>query len=204
MPAPDRSSDVARICANHPEAFPRTDQNDAARLVLLRGVIIPALNAIDGGRWGYLTKTDQRQPDGSYKVPCDIVMDRVTGWLVDCMTGDGPCWLNHEPPPPAWQWTAVDPVIGPPAPTPDASVSVWVGLPTLKAFDEVGTIVPQPDGTVVLIDATGGVFSVQPDGTLQVRAPGTVGTYERAARDGASLLRYDGTGTTYWIGVRPR
>lgn len=204
MTVPDRSADVRAICERHPEAFPQTDQNDTARLVLLRGVIIPTLNERDGGRWGYLTKTDQRLPDGSYKVPCDILMDRVSSVLVDCMTGSGACWIEHDPPPPEWQWTAV-PTIGTPVTPPGADLSVPVFYePVTMAANALamGTIVPQPDGFVVLITPTGQVLSPQPDGRLELRE--AVGGFERAKRVGPGLLRYDGTGRVFWIEVQPR
>ena len=68
---PNRFADVDAICRAHPEAFVQGEQHDATRLRLLRTVIIPALNRLDEGEWGYLTKTDQPLPDGGYKVPCD-------------------------------------------------------------------------------------------------------------------------------------
>lgn len=200
MPAPNRASDVAAICERHPEAFPTTDQNDAARLVLLRGVIIPTLNVADGGRWGYLTKTDQPLGDGTFKVPCDVLMDRVSGWTVDCMTGDGACWIDHEPPPPAWIWTAV-PAVGVPVVV-AADLSVPVVFAPVVAPVIVGTIVPQPDGSVVLIDGAGRVLSPQPNGTIAWRT--TVGGWERAIRVGHDVLRYDGTGTTFFVLVATR
>lgn len=113
MGMPNRSAEVAALCAQHPEAFPPGDQNDPARLAFLKGTIIPALNRLDGGQWGFMTKTDQ-----GGKVPCDILMWRPTNDVVDCMTGTGGTWIVHDPPPPAWVWTAVDgpdigPIIGP-------------------------------------------------------------------------------------------
>lgn len=204
MTIPDRSADVRAICERHPEAFPQTDQNDTARLVLLRGVIIPTLNERDEGRWGYLTKTDQRLPDGGYKVPCDIVMDRISLITVDCMTGDGACWIPHDPPPPEWEWTAV-PAIGQPVRPAGADLSepVFYEPATLAESARVlGTIVPQPDGWVVLITPTGQVISPQPDGRLELRE--AVGGYERAKRVGPTLLRYDGTGKTFYLDVSPR
>ena len=106
---PNRSAEVAALCAQHPEAFPPGDQNDAARLAFLQGTMIPTLNKLDGGQWGFMTKTDQ-----GGKVPCDILMWRPTNDVVDCMTGTGSAWIVHEPPPPAWVWTAVDGPLNPP------------------------------------------------------------------------------------------
>ena len=103
MSMPNRSAEVAALCAQHPEAFPPGDQNDPARLAFLKGTIIPTLNRLDGGQWGFMTKTDQ-----GGKVPCDILMWRPTNDVVDCMTGTGGAWIVHAPPPPAWVWTAVD------------------------------------------------------------------------------------------------
>jgi len=198
--APDRSADVAAICATHPEAFPQTDQNDAARLVLLRGVIIPALNRLDGGAWGYLTKTDQ-----GGKVPCDVMVWRDTLEVFDCLTGSGGCWIAHGPPPPAWVWTAVPGVVVPPPAAggdvvADGSYAVAY-VP--RVFRTVpGTIVPQAGGDVVLITPAGDVVSVQPNGTIELR--NGVGAWELATPIGAGLLRYDGTGHTFFLLVGPR
>jgi len=109
---PNRSQEVAALCAKHPEAFPPGDQNDPSRLKFLQGTIIPELNKLDGGRWGYMTKTDQ-----GGKVPCDILMWRDTNDVVDCMTGTGSSWIVHAPPPPAWVWTAVGTTPKPQPPT---------------------------------------------------------------------------------------
>ena len=197
---PNRYPEVAAICARFPASFPHdaaghpTADNDAARLVLLQRIIIPTLNLIDDGQWGYLTKTDQDD-----KVPCDILMWRPTNEVIDCMTGSGACWIPHAPPPPEWIWTSVEPFIPPVDPTPpDASVPVFFG-----AVARIGTIVPQAAG-VVLINPDGEVASLQPDGRLEWRAPGTVGAYELATRDGANLLRYDGTGSVYYVAVQER
>lgn len=203
MPVPDRSLDVKAICDYHREAFPHTDQNDAARLVLLRGVIIPYLNgtyAEDDNNWGYLTKTDQRQADGSYKVPCDVLAWRPTMVTIDCMTGTGACWIVQGVAPPAWQWTKA-PELWITPPTVDESVPVYYADDTSCPMI-VGTIVPQPDGFVVLIDAAGAIVSPQPDGRIEMRT--RIGGWERATRVGSSLLRYDGTGSTYYVVVEER
>jgi len=193
MAAPNRLFTLRAICADHPEAFPQDDRNDAARLHLLREIIIPWLNADDGGNWGVLTKTDQGD-----KVPCDVLMWRPTRDVIDCLTGSGACWIEHAPPPPAWVWTAVSHVTPPPTPA-ETSVPVFYGAPTF-----IGTLVPQPNGFVVLINAIGEVVSVQPDGTLEWRAPGTVGAWELATRVGPNLLQYDGTGAVQYVAVRAR
>lgn len=195
---PDRSAQVRAICERHPEAFPQTDQNDTARLVLLRGVIIPQLNVDDGGAWGYLAKTDQRLPDGSYKVPCDVLVWRPTNETVDCMTGSGACWIVQGAAPPAWVWTAVQGVGQPPVH--DVSVPVYFAPTAIPLL--VGTVVPQPDGSAVLINPVGRVVSVQPDGRIEWRE--TVGAWERATPVGSTLLRYDGTGSTYFVMVAER
>jgi hypothetical protein len=193
--APNRYAEVTAICESHPAAFPQDATNDTGRLLLLIGTIIPALNVRDGGDWGYLTKTDQHD-----KVPCDVLVWRPTREVIDCMTGTGACWIVHDPPPPAWVWT---PVLGPPDPPdpapPDASVPVFYGVLTA-----VGTIVPQPNGFVVLIGPNGSVRSVPPNGQLEWRAPGTVGAWELATRVGNNLLRYDGTGSVYYVAVQAR
>jgi hypothetical protein len=202
---PDRFAAVAAICRAHPEAFPRkpdgsaADDNDAARLVLLRGVIIKALNVNDGGLWGCLTKTDQGN-----KIPCDVLVYGPNNWGVDCMTGDGPCWDVYPTSfagNPAWHWTAVrsDVPPRPTPPTPDASEPVYFG-----ALSIVGTLVPQPDDWVVLIGATGEVASIQPDGRLEWRPAGTVGAYERARRLGLNLVEYTVSGARYVVGVVAR
>ncbi len=189
--APHRLDEVRAICGHHPEAFPAGEGNDAARLVLLQTVIIPELNADDDGQWGYLTKTDQHD-----KVPCDVLMWRPTREVIDCLTGTGACWIVHAPPPPEWVWTAVAPIDPPP---PDASVPVVYG-----SLTSIGTLVPQAEGCVVLITPHGDVASIQPGGSLEWRPPGTVGGWERATRVGSNLLRYDGTGSVYFLAVQER
>ncbi|MEP7304226.1 MAG: hypothetical protein ABJA98_01785 [Acidobacteriota bacterium] len=193
---PNREADVDALCRQHPEAFPQDDRNDAARLVLLRGVIIPALNVEDRGYWGFLTKTDQRLPDGSYKVPCDVLVWRPTRETVDCLTGTGACWIVRPAPPPAWEWTAVedpvvpdpdeDPVEDPVEPDPPSEASVPVFYAAATPLR--GTIVPQPGGRVVLINLAGEVASMQPDGRLEWRPPGTVGAWELATLVGTVLV----------------
>jgi len=189
--APNRYPEVAAICARWPDSFPSGEGNDAARRDLLLSIIIPTLNQIDDGDWGYLRKTDQGD-----KVPCDVIVWRPTMEVIDCLTGFGACWIVHAPPPPAWVWTAVDPPVDPLPP--DASVPVFFG-----AVARLGTLVPQAAG-VVLINPLGDVASLQPDGRLEWRAPGTVGAYELATREGPNLLRYDGTGSVFYVAVQER
>jgi hypothetical protein len=207
--APDRRSVVAEICAQHPEAFPKNDQNDPARLILLRGVIIPTLNANvdDGGNWGLCTKTDLRLPDGSFKVPCDILMWRPDGVLIDCMTGDGPCWDVHPPALPGWVWTAVTPPPAPPPPTPPVPATrMALYVPrTLRAQDELreGRIQALDADHVCLLGSDDRILSVQVDGRLEWRGPGAdaIGAWETATWAGSNLLRYDGTGVVWYLAV---
>jgi len=195
MGVPNRLTDVRALCAQHPEAFPAGEGNDAARLRFLQTILIPALNRIDDGDWGYMTKTDQHD-----KVPCDVLIWRPTNAVIDCLTGTGACWIAHAPPPPEWIWTAVEPFVAPPDPPPaDESLPVYWGQ-----LAWIGTLVPQPPGLVVLINAIGEVASLQPDGRLEWRPPGTVGAYELARRVGPNLLRYEGTGAVYDLAVQSR
>jgi hypothetical protein len=212
---PNRYADVDAICNAHPEAFVRGPEHDNTRRALLINTIIPTLNADhpeDRNGWGYMTKTDQPQGDGTYKIPCDVLMWRRTNESVDCLTGSGAMWEVHdEPAPPEWVWTASEgappePVPVPPDPTPDdASVPVWfapgvAAYPVPVVAEIVGTIVPQPSTLAVLIDKTGRVVSVQGDGSLQWR--NSVGPWEVAERWEA--LVYHGTGQPYVILTRPR
>jgi len=52
---PNRAKEVNTLCKAHPEAFPQNENNDSARLAFLKGTIIPELNKLDGGHWGYMT-----------------------------------------------------------------------------------------------------------------------------------------------------
>jgi hypothetical protein len=111
---PNRFAEVSAICAAHPDAFPQDERNDSARLTLLRTVIVPELNKIDGGNWGVMTKTNQ-----GGKVPCDILMWRPTREIVDCMTGSGAMWGELPGvPPPEWVWTPVEAPAPEPVPNP--------------------------------------------------------------------------------------
>jgi hypothetical protein len=110
MNAPDRSAEVRVLCAAHPEAFgPPDETNDARRLALLRTWIVPALNQLDGGRWGLLTKPEQNN-----RVICDCIVWADTREHFDIVTGTGPCWIPHGPMNANWVWTPV----ASPAPTP--------------------------------------------------------------------------------------
>ncbi len=151
-PMPNRSKEVDALCRAHPEAFPPGEQNDPARLSFLKGTIIPSLNALDGGRWGYMTKTDQ-----GGKVPCDILMWRDTNDVVDCMTGTGGSWIVHAPPPPEWVWTAVGGTPVPPEPEPppshipyDEAKSVQFGQACNAVYAESGA---SPDGGMIAVHA---------------------------------------------------
>lgn len=114
-PMPDRSQEVRMVCELHPEAFPRvfdpahpelggvTDEElNAMRFHLLRNEIIPTLNSLDGGRWGFLKKTDQNG-----KIPVDIACWAPGNEIVDVMTGTGAFWKPQpNPRPGVWIWTA--------------------------------------------------------------------------------------------------
>lgn len=204
---PNRFADVRALCEQHPDAFTHDAQHDARRLALLRTVIIPWLNTHhpeDGGNWGCLTKTDQGN-----KVPCDELAWRTPEWTItiDCLTGTEACWTVQGVAPPAWQWTAVDAAPPDTRPGPDLSVPVWY-LPTPVPL-VVGTLVPQPDGQCVLIDALGQVVSVGPptfgtsNPTIRLLPPGSVGDWELARRVGR-WLRYDGSGQPVYLPVDDR
>jgi hypothetical protein len=103
-PMPNRSQEVRMICDLHPEAFPQGDDDalNAARLHLLRTEIIPTLNALDGGQWGLLMKTDQGN-----KIPVDIACWAPGNEYADVMTGTGANWQRWTNPNPSkWVWTA--------------------------------------------------------------------------------------------------
>jgi hypothetical protein len=202
---PNRSDIVSACCTAHPHAFPPGALNDPARLKLLQTVIVPALDQADPGRWGVLTKTDQ-PIDGGYVIPCDIAAYRYpTGQVatVDVLTATGANWqvqayVDND----AWVWTAVDV----PAPATDPSEPVWyapdqpiIGVAELPP-EIVATLIPQPSGQWVLIDGTGAIVSVQPDGSREWR--NAVGPWELADR--ATALIYRGAGPTYIVIVRPR
>jgi hypothetical protein len=103
-PMPNRKDEVKMICDLHPEAFPEGDDDalNAARLKLLKTVIIPTLNALDGGQWGLLMKTDQGN-----KIPVDIACWRPGNQYADVMTGKGANWQEWTNPNPSkWVWVA--------------------------------------------------------------------------------------------------
>jgi hypothetical protein len=112
MAVPNRYADIDAICAANPQAFAPGPEHDNTRRELLIGTIIPTLNADhpeDRDGWGYMTKTDQPQGDGTYKIPCDVIMWRKTNESVDCLTSSGAMWNVHdEPAPPEWIWTAAE------------------------------------------------------------------------------------------------
>jgi len=88
-------------------------------------------------------------------------------------------------------------------PIADRSEAVFYAPVTLTETARVmGTIVPQPDGFVVLITSKGDIISPQEDGRIELRQ--TVGRWELARRVGPMLLRYDGTGRTFWVELTPR
>jgi hypothetical protein len=139
MNMPNRRAQVYVICEKNPASFPQDDTNDACRRELLLGTIIPSLNRMDDGCWGYMTKTDQ-----GGKVPCDIMMWKDTNEVVDCMTGTGGTWIPHDPPPPEWKWTAVGgtPEPGPTPPVPsipyDEAKSIQFGQACNAVYDATG------------------------------------------------------------------
>ena len=143
MNMPNRVAEVAAICAAHPEAFPQGEQNDPARLVLLQTVIIPTLNAIDGGQWGCMTKTEQGN-----KVPCDILMWKPTGEFTDCLTGTGAFWNPFPPAPPEWVWTAVAGSAPAPGPVPDPAQ-----LPSENDFQILVDLLAAVNANTLQLDA---------------------------------------------------
>jgi len=116
MEAPDRSADVRRICAEHPEAFGEPlETNDARRLALLTTWIIPMLNEFDDHQWGLLRKDDQ-----GGKIPCDVLLWHPSMEHFDVLTGTGATWIPHgRVTNPAWVWQAVPWPDSVPAPPPD-------------------------------------------------------------------------------------
>lgn len=117
MNAPNRAADVRALCAGHRDAFgPPDETNDARRLAFLREWLIPALNLLDGGKWGGLRKDDQ-----GGKRTCDVIVWADTREHFDVLTGTGPTWIPHGVlSNPAWVWEAVGtaqtPISEPPAP----------------------------------------------------------------------------------------
>jgi len=140
MDIPNRSSEVAAIVEAHPEVFVQGEHFDDNRRTFLKAVVIPRLNQIDGGRWGYMVKTDEGD-----KVPCDIIMWRDTRHIVDVFAGDvnspdhGATWDPYpNPPTAAWVWTPVDAAAQPipgPTPTPSPAVDVTEILARLDALE---------------------------------------------------------------------
>jgi hypothetical protein len=67
-------------------------------------------------------------------------------------------------------------------------------------------IAKQIDGTVVLMNAAGESISVQEDGSIQTRAPGSAGVFERAMLSGNTVTYYPASGKYYVFsifGLRP-
>jgi hypothetical protein len=162
MAVPNRYADVDAICRANPDAFAPGPDHDDTRRVLLLDVIIPTLNADhpeDRGGWGYMTKTDQPQADGTYKIPCDVMMWRKTNESIDCLTSEGAMWNVHdEPAPPEWIWTAAEDATVPEggedlsdeAPPYDEEHSVAFGLACNDAYTESGAT---PDGGMIAVHA---------------------------------------------------
>lgn len=137
MNAPNRFEIVAAAIAPF-QPFPQGEQNDPYRLTLLLTVILPALNRVDPGKWGSLTKTDQAN-----FVPCDIVVWKDTNEHVDALTGQGASWDNHGPlTNPAWVFTPLSgdvPVPDPvptPTPTPTTDPALEAIGRALAALDQ--------------------------------------------------------------------
>lgn len=117
MIAPNRAADVRRLCIGHTDAFgPPDATNDARRLDFLRTWLIPALNLLDGGKWGCLRKNDM-----GGKIPCDVIVWQDTREHFDVLTGTGPTWIPHGVlSNPAWVWEPVTVSPEPPLPAPPA------------------------------------------------------------------------------------
>jgi hypothetical protein len=111
MSAPDRSSEVAAIVAQHMQLF----TGDDGRRELVK-ILCRELNRQDGGNWGQLVKHDQGD-----KITADILVWKPTREHFDVLTDTGPFWgANGVLSNPAWEWLAVDdvPNPGPIVPTP--------------------------------------------------------------------------------------
>jgi len=135
--------------------FPQGELNDSFRLDFLKNVVIPALNHLDNGEWGLMTKTDQGN-----KIPCDILMWHSTREIVDVLTGTGATWIPLALPPPEWIWTAVsDPIPIPipnpipnPIPEPDPIMTKLLVIESIlnmliaREFPNYATSFPQIDG----------------------------------------------------------
>src|SRR3990167_320720 len=95
MNAPNRSAEVVLITtAEATLPFP----SEEARRDFLMGVLIPLLNQVDSGQWGWLVKTEQGN-----KIPADIIVWRPTMEHIDVLTDQGPMRHNHGPVTnPAW------------------------------------------------------------------------------------------------------
>lgn len=143
MNAPNRF-DVVAAAVEPFKPFPQGEPNDEYRLTLLLTIILPALNRVDPGKWGSLTKTDQAN-----FVPCDIVVWKDTNEHVDALTGQGASWDNHGPlTNPAWVFT---PLSDAPVPVPDP---VPTPTPTTDpALEAIGRALAALDQRVAALDA---------------------------------------------------
>lgn len=126
----NRFQEVARLCQDHPEVFAvPPEQNDASRLNFLATIIVPSLNAIDGGQWGLLQKVDQGN-----RIPVDIAMWKDTGEFADVMTGTGATWIPYPPAPPAWVWVPSSTVGTSPSPIPPSGGATSYDEGQVNAF----------------------------------------------------------------------
>jgi hypothetical protein len=96
------------------------------------------LNAIDGGQWGILVKTDQRDKMPSGYIPADILVWRPTREHFDVIGGSGhPTWLAYGVlPKPAWVWREIPPSVVTPDPDPEPEPEPDPGEPSLIALLE--------------------------------------------------------------------
>lgn len=142
--APDRSGDVARLVAQHPETFRGDPSTVDDRKRALLPIIVRELNVQDGGRWGLLTKTDQ-----GGKVPADVIVWRPTLEHFDVLTDRGPMWGPHGPVSnPAWVWTAVTGSPEPPSGPADPPVPSADLTPLLARLDALERAVQALSSTV--------------------------------------------------------
>lgn len=113
---PDRSNEVRNLVTGKYAGMLNGDENRRREVL---GLVCGDLNLIDGGKWGFLIKSDRNPPF----IPSDILVWQPTREHVDVLTDNGPAWIVHEAIPAQWNWqicpaAAPTPTPGPlPAPT---------------------------------------------------------------------------------------
>ena len=107
---PNRTAEAQLVADAHPNLWTGSDNKRQ-----LTGMICTALNRLDGGQWGLMSKDDRNPPF----VPEDIIMWRPTRAHIDVMSDSGTVpWIVHTETPSAWTWVSCGSTPTEPTPVP--------------------------------------------------------------------------------------